>query len=46
MLVGQQFGPFLIEKELGAGAMGAVYRGKYFETGQVVAFEVMVPSAN
>jgi len=26
MLVGQQLGPFLIDKELGAGAMGAVYR--------------------
>jgi serine/threonine protein kinase len=43
MLVGQQLGPFLIEKELGAGAMGAVYRGKYVETGQVVAVKVMAP---
>ena len=43
MLVGQQFGPFLIEKELGAGAMGAVYRGKYVKTGQVVAVKVMAP---
>src|SRR5262249_7048246 len=41
MLVGQQFGPFFIEKELGAGAMGAVYRAKYLQTGQVVAIKVM-----
>lgn len=43
MLVGQQLGPFLIEKELGAGAMGAVYRGKYLKTGQLVAVKVMAP---
>jgi serine/threonine-protein kinase len=43
MLVGQQLGPFLIEKELGAGAMGAVYRGKYIETGKTVAIKVMAP---
>ncbi len=43
MLVGQQLGPFLIEKELGAGAMGAVYRGKYIKTGQTVAIKVMAP---
>jgi serine/threonine-protein kinase len=43
MLVGQQIGPFLIEKEIGAGAMGAVYRGKYVKTGQVVAVKVMAP---
>ncbi|MFO0927202.1 MAG: serine/threonine-protein kinase [Gemmataceae bacterium] len=43
MLVGQQLGPFLIEKELGAGAMGAVYLGKYTKTGQRVAIKVMAP---
>jgi serine/threonine-protein kinase len=43
MLVGQQLGPFLIDMELGAGAMGAVYRGKYVKTGQVVAIKVMAP---
>jgi serine/threonine-protein kinase len=43
MLVGQQLGPFLIDKELGSGAMGAVYRGKYLKTGQVVAVKVMAP---
>jgi eukaryotic-like serine/threonine-protein kinase len=43
MLVGQQLGPFLIEREIGSGAMGAVYRGKYVKTGQVVAVKVMAP---
>jgi serine/threonine-protein kinase len=43
MLVGQQLGPFLIEKELGAGAMGAVYRGKYIQTGQLVAVKIIAP---
>ncbi|MFQ3592639.1 MAG: serine/threonine-protein kinase, partial [Gemmataceae bacterium] len=43
MLVGKQIGPFLIEKELGAGAMGAVYRGKYVKTGALVAIKVMAP---
>ncbi len=43
MQVGQQFGPFLIDKELGAGAMGAVYRGTYLKTGQVLAIKVMAP---
>jgi tetratricopeptide (TPR) repeat protein/predicted Ser/Thr protein kinase len=43
MLVGQQLGPFKIDKELGAGAMGAVFRGRYVKTGQVVAVKVMAP---
>ncbi|MBY0232244.1 MAG: protein kinase [Gemmataceae bacterium] len=41
MLDGQMVGPFLIEKEIGAGAMGAVYRAKYVKTGQLVAIKVM-----
>ena len=43
MLVGQQLGPFAIDKELGSGAMGAVYRGTYAKTGQRVAIKVMAP---
>jgi serine/threonine-protein kinase len=43
MLVGQQLGPFVIDKELGSGAMGTVYRGRYTKTGQVVAIKVMAP---
>ena len=41
MLVGQQFGPFTIDKELGSGAMGTVYRGRYTKTGQIMAIKVM-----
>lgn len=43
MLVGQQLGPFKIDKELGTGAMGAVYRGIYPKTGQKVAIKIMAP---
>jgi predicted Ser/Thr protein kinase len=42
-MIGQQLGPFLIDKELGAGAMGTVYRGKYLKTGQLVAIKIMAP---
>src|SRR5262245_66526584 len=42
MKPGQQIGPFVIEKEIGAGAMGAVYRGVYPKTGQQVAIKVML----
>src|SRR4051812_44401014 len=42
-MVGQQIGPFRIEKELGTGAMGAVYRGLFTKTGQRVAIKVMLP---
>lgn len=43
LAVGQQFGPFTIEKELGAGAMGAVYLGRYVKTGKKMAIKVMTP---
>jgi serine/threonine-protein kinase len=43
MLLGQKFGPFIIDKELGSGAMGTVYRATYEKTGQRVALKVMVP---
>jgi serine/threonine-protein kinase len=43
MLVGKKFGPFLIDKELGSGAMGTVYRATYAKTGQRVALKVMIP---
>jgi len=43
MQVGQQIGPFVIERELGAGAMGAVYRGRSTKSGQRVAIKVMLP---
>jgi serine/threonine-protein kinase len=40
---GETFGPFTIDKELGAGAMGAVYRAVYTKTGQRVALKIMLP---
>jgi predicted Ser/Thr protein kinase len=43
MLVGQQFGPFTIDRELGSGAMGTVYRGHYTKTGQIMAIKIMAP---
>jgi len=36
MLVGQQIGPFEIEKELGSGAMGTVYRAKFHRSQEKV----------
>lgn len=43
MQVGQRVGPFEIEKRLGSGAMGAVYRARYCKTGQKVALKIMAP---
>ncbi|QJX00803.1 serine/threonine protein kinase [Frigoriglobus tundricola] len=36
MLIGQQIGPFEIEKELGSGAMGTVYRAKFHRSQEKV----------
>jgi tRNA A-37 threonylcarbamoyl transferase component Bud32 len=44
MLVGKQLGPFKIDKPLGSGAMGAVYRAKYEKTGGFVAIKLMAPA--
>jgi len=41
MLVGQKVGQFLIDKELGSGAMGSVYRGIDRRTGRKVAIKIM-----
>jgi serine/threonine-protein kinase len=40
---GQKVGPFQIEKEIGFGAMGQVFRARYIKTGQKVAIKVMAP---
>ena len=45
MKIGQRVGPFDIDKELGSGAMGTVYRAKYRKTGQYVAIKVMLAGA-
>jgi eukaryotic-like serine/threonine-protein kinase len=43
MQTGQTLGPFTIEREIGAGAMGAVYRAVYTKNGQRVAIKIMAP---
>jgi serine/threonine-protein kinase len=43
MLSGQQLGPFTVEKEIGSGAMGSVYRAHYTKTGQRVAIKIVAP---
>ncbi len=43
MLVGKKLGPFVVDKELGAGAMGTVYRGRHKQTGQKVAIKIIAP---
>ncbi len=45
MKAGQRIGPFEIEKELGSGAMGTVYRALYSRSGQDVAQPVAQPVA-
>ncbi len=46
MLAGQEFGPFLIEKELGSGAMGAVYLARYIKNNHRVAIKIMSSAIN
>jgi len=43
MLLGKKIGPYLVEKELGSGAMGAVFRGKHTGTGDRVAIKIIAP---
>src|SRR5262249_34519539 len=43
MLVGKTIGPFAIDRELGAGAMGAVYRARHHDSGKWVAIKVVAP---
>ena len=41
MLVGRKLGPYIVDKELGSGAMGSVFRAKHEKTGQVVAVKLI-----
>ena len=44
MLIGQKIGPFHIEKELGSGAMGTVYRAQFDNNGKVSSVALKVIS--
>ena len=41
MLVGRKLGPFIVDKELGSGAMGSVYRAQHEKTAQIVAIKLI-----
>ena len=41
MLIGKDFGPYLVDKELGSGAMGTVVRAKHKKSGNRVAIKLM-----
>src|SRR5262245_31014991 len=41
MQPGQTFGPFVIEKALGSGAMGAVYRARYKKDNRKMALKII-----
>jgi serine/threonine-protein kinase len=41
MLAGTNIGPFAVEKELGSGAMGSVYRVRYEKTGKRYALKII-----
>ena len=44
MLVGKDLGPYHVDKELGSGAMGTVYRAKHKTNGERVAVKLMSPA--
>lgn len=41
MLVGRELGPYVVEKELGSGAMGTVYRARHKKSGEKVAVKIV-----
>jgi serine/threonine-protein kinase len=41
MLIGKELGPYLVDKELGSGAMGTVFRAKNKKNGERVAIKLM-----
>lgn len=43
LTIGKKFGPYEIDRELGSGSMGAVYRARHLQTGELVAIKVMAP---
>ncbi|HTL34992.1 MAG TPA: serine/threonine-protein kinase [Kofleriaceae bacterium] len=43
-LVGSMFGAYLVQEELGGGAMGVVFRAAHIDTNRVVALKVLRPA--
>lgn len=41
MQLGKPYGPFVLEKEIGAGAMGTVYKALYTKTKQTIAIKII-----
>lgn len=41
--VGQRFGDYLVEAQVGRGGMGVVFRARHVATGEVVALKLMAP---
>jgi len=41
MLIGKKIGPFQVDKELGSGAMGSVYRAAHEKSGQHFALKII-----
>ncbi|MSQ93731.1 MAG: serine/threonine protein kinase [Gemmataceae bacterium] len=41
MLVGKELGPYVVDKELGSGVMGTVFRAKSKKSGDAVAIKLM-----
>jgi serine/threonine-protein kinase len=42
MLIGKELGPYLVDKELGSGTMGTVFRAQNRRTGERVAIKLML----
>ena len=42
----RDFGPFVLDKKLGAGGMGVVFRGKYKKDGRILAVKILTQATN
>ena len=41
--VGQRFGDYIVEDQIGRGGMGVVFRARHVDSGEVVALKLMAP---